>query len=322
MIENNENIVLIVKFLNNELNDEELALFNRKIAEEDSFRHLTQSYEKLWNLLAENYFDEDVLSIDIEKEWIKQKSKVAINDRKIIDFKAKKKKQITWILSVAASVLLLVGLFFIFRNKEQVFVAENNIATAVLPDSSIVVLNRQSKIVYPKNFENNRSVKLEGNAFFSVKHKEQTSFVVEAGEFLIRVVGTEFYINTVDSFEVDVSRGIVSVKKKDNPSDSVLLHAGERIVYKNEKIVKQKLTNNNYLAWKNKKIVFRQTPLKDVCMILERTYGVEIQIADPKISKLKLTATFDHKQLKSVLKVIQETFDIKIVKQNDKYIVY
>jgi len=63
----------------------------------------------------------------------------------------------------------------------------------------------------------------------------------------------------------------------------------------------------------NKILRFRQTELRVVAEILTQTYGVEIRIENPELQSCKLTATFANETLKTVLEIIQETFNLEVV---------
>jgi len=85
----------------------------------------------------------------------------------------------------------------------------DNFEQVELPDSSVVYLNHNSSLSYDKSFSP-RTVKLKGEAFFSVNDGE-TPFVIqtEDGEE-VRVEGTEFFMSaSVTGVVVEVESGIV-----------------------------------------------------------------------------------------------------------------
>lgn len=71
----------------------------------------------------------------------------------------------------------------------------------ILPDGTKVWLNSDSELKYPNVFDGStRSVYLKGEAYFEVKHSDAQPFIVNAGEYAIRVLGTAF---NVSSYEQD-----------------------------------------------------------------------------------------------------------------------
>src|SRR5690606_12258135 len=63
-----------------------------------------------------------------------------------------------------------------------------------LQDGTVVWLNAASSLTYPSSFEKeeNRTVKLEGEAFFDVVNDPGKPFIVETSQLSIRVLGTAF----------------------------------------------------------------------------------------------------------------------------------
>ena len=79
------------------------------------------------------------------------------------------------------------------------------------------------------------------------------------------------------------------------------------------------LENFNSIAWKLKKLEFKNTPLKDVMSQLSGVYGFEYCFEDSATAKIPLTGEFDNQCLKSVLTVLEQTLDIKIEGEGQYY---
>lgn len=92
------------------------------------------------------------------------------------------------LLKVAAIVLILLGGNFLLQKDDQMesfpsfqtlYVPAGQRAELVLPDSTRVWLNANSKLVYSTSFkEGIRQVELDGEAYFDVKHNGDNPFVV------------------------------------------------------------------------------------------------------------------------------------------------
>lgn len=76
-------------------------------------------------------------------------------------------------------------------------VAGGTIRQIVLPDSSMVIVNGNSRMTYSADFSQNREVYLEGEAFFKVRKNTGTPFVVTTKYATIEVTGTEFNVHAV-----------------------------------------------------------------------------------------------------------------------------
>ncbi len=316
----NTNIELIFKYLNNEISDKEKDIFKTKLEKDSSFANLFNDFKKLWQLTKTN-IDQQVIDIDIEEEWHKFKQNVNSSrpkTSKVIKLNTSWK----YAVSIAATIIIFIGLFFFFNNSSKTIKTGSNILTAYLPDSSKIFINRNSAIKYKKNFKENRIVKLTGDAYFKVKHDSSHPFIVETEKYDIEVVGTEFYVNSDSSeFEVIVKKGKVKVYPNKNPQKTILLTPGEKTIIINNKLQKTQSKNDNYIAWKSHKIIFDNIKLSKITKILTKTYGVDIEISDPKLNNLKMTSTFENQSLQSIIKVIEATLNIKIIKQKNKYIV-
>jgi transmembrane sensor len=53
---------------------------------------------------------------------------------------------------------------------------------------------------------------------------------------------------------------------------------------------------------------------------LEKTYHVDIDVADPQLNDLKLNAQFDKKPIDFILNVVGLTFNLELKIENEQYI--
>ena len=194
-----------------------------------------------------------------------------------------------------------------------------------LTDGTRVWLNSDSKLTYPVSFNRkNREVKLSGEAFFDVTKNEKSPFFVNVGDIGVQVLGTEFSINNYsdeDNMQIYLKSGIVELlnNKIDDKRLILRLDPGERAVYSktSNKLILQKAQSDICLAWMEGKLIFRDEPMIDVVRKLNRSFNVEIFIADPEIEEYTYTATFQHESLKQILELlkISAPIDYKIAKR-------
>lgn len=97
-----------------------------------------------------------------------------------------------------------------------VSVGEGDQDYRILPDGSRVWLNESSRITYGEDFMTDRTVTLEGEAYFSVVHTaDHAAFAVKANDVTVKVLGTEFNVTAYpnDSVtRVTLARGSVMVE--------------------------------------------------------------------------------------------------------------
>ena len=74
-------------------------------------------------------------------------------------------------------------------------------------------INAESQLRFPVTFsDKERTVRLTGEAYFEVSHRENTPFVVEVGNMRVRQYGTKFNINAYNEApEVVLVAGSIGV---------------------------------------------------------------------------------------------------------------
>ncbi|WP_153632114.1 FecR family protein [Prolixibacter sp. SD074] len=198
----------------------------------------------------------------------------------------------------------------------------------VLPDGSKVWLNAESTIRFPIPFSRKtRNVSLVGQAFFSVQKTPEVPFIVKADNVQVKVLGTEFDVNAYpDMTKVGVvlARGKISLTTQNQDhtsSKSVILHPGERAVVGRQsgEVQLSKGDINKYIAWHNGRLVFDETPMKEVARQLELWYGIKVIIKDPEILNYHFSTTFENESLYQVLELLKLSSPIDIDYQNAHY---
>lgn len=180
-------------------------------------------------------------------------------------------------------------------------------ATLVLPDSSVVVLNSESVLRYPTLFaENERKVSLEGEGYFSVAKDPEKQFILHTpGEGEIRVYGTEF---NVEAYPKDplVKTTLVSGKVSftfNGRSAETLLSPGQKATYDPGKktVTVAETFVEGAIAWKDGKLIFRDTPFDEIVDRLGKQYGVDFIIRHQELRNYTFTGTFERQPLNRIL---------------------
>ena len=191
----------------------------------------------------------------------------------------------------AAIVVLLTSSYFLFFNSKSTF--ETKIAQTQsfhLPDESEVTLNATSKITFDKNnWKNNRSLTLEGEAYFQVEKGKKFSVITKDG--IVQVLGTHFNVKQRDQYyEVMCYEGLVSVTYKNKV---VKLPPGKTFRVLHSKIESLNDFNAQGPSWLQKESNFDRIPLNQVIAELERQYKIKIVTNGVDTSKL-FTGTFSN----------------------------
>jgi transmembrane sensor len=196
----------------------------------------------------------------------------------------------------------------------------------VLTDGSRIWLNTNSKLRFPRQFHGaSREVFLEGEAYFEVAHQPQKPFLVHTPESVTEVLGTSFNVRSYrhEPFvEINLLSGKVSFGLPGaTPDGKKLLKPGQKAVLdKNTQVITVTGNDNeNYLAWKTNKLVFRETALREALQTLETYYQVEFTVSDTLLLNCRFTATFDKAPLDDVLEIFAFGSDISYHKQGSRY---
>lgn len=198
-------------------------------------------------------------------------------------------------------------------------------ATLVLPDSSVVVLNSESVLRYPTLFTGNeRKVSLEGEGYFSVAKDPEKQFILHTpGEGEIRVYGTEF---NVEAYPTDplIKTTLVSGQVSftfNGRSEETLLSPGQKATYDPGKktVTVAETFVEGAIAWKDGKLIFRDTPFDEITDRLSKQYGVDFIIRKKELRDYTFTGAFEHQPLARILEhfTLSSKIRFKSLEEND-----
>jgi transmembrane sensor len=84
------------------------------------------------------------------------------------------------------------------------------------------------------------------------------------------------------------------------------------ILNKESREITIKNVNTNWFtSWKDNKLIFVNMNLRDLVILLERKYGVEIEIKNTEILDLHFDGTIKNESIIEFLEIIQNTLPIK-----------
>lgn len=313
---NNDSVnELITKHLAGETSaDEQKELFSWIGHNEENKRYYN-ALKKAFDLTNKHFAvgGMEDLNINVDQEWNHFTETIG----------AKRTRQLStaqvW-LRIAAAVLLIMvtgGILYYYTSPDStIYQTAGNKETVILPDGSKVILNRYTLLSYDPGFDDKtRTVSLEGEAFFDVEPNASKPFIILTEKATVQVIGTSFNVNAYDSLsevEVIVRTGIVSLQAKHGVK-KVKLVAGEKGIYfkTKEQVFSTVNSDVNFLSWNTERIVFVENDLRSVIETLKKTYHAEITVSVDIPATCIVTVTFDHQSLESVLKVLENTLNLK-----------
>ena len=155
--------------------------------------------EYIKNIIAESLKDE----VDVDREWERLFSSI---EKKTIS-KMKTRRLFLQYMKYAAAVVLGIGVSLstlYLTNQENLSTVGNyKLVTSKgeksylqLPDGTRVWLNSCTTLEYAENYgHSNRSIYLDGEAYFEVAKNKDLPFVVKANGIDVKAIGTAFNVS-------------------------------------------------------------------------------------------------------------------------------
>jgi len=326
---------LLAKMISGEITDGEKHHLRSYIHSTYKDQELQNFMSQHWEKLAQVESDEDYFKKLRENVW----QNIPPNQQpKTTDFRRIKSwKSILIRIAAVLFVPLLISSAYLFYKLHQQPAVENEIAMQqvfatpgsrvqfMLPDQSKVWLNSGSSLEYPINLNHQaeRRVKLTGQGYFEVTPNKQQPFVVETGELNIRVLGTSFdvsnYLND-EGMTTTLEHGSV-VLLNSRGTEVVRLVPGQQAVMDKEskELLLKEVDTRLVTSWKDGRLVFKNTPLREVTKQLERWFNCSIDVAPGLFgSDILYTATIQDETLAEVLKMIEISTHVKTNIENRK----
>lgn len=182
-----------------------------------------------------------------------------------------------------------------------------------LSDGSLISLNSESSVSYPADFQANRKIVLEGEAFFEVAKDSLHPFTVETKGIITTALGTSFNISSFgreDRVAVTLVSGRVKLQQLGQGEFLELLPGEEAVLAMDEaSLTKYRVDPVERILWTQGVLAFKDIYFTDLMRTLERWYGVRIRVKgtpnrDPATGKFA-----SNESLSNVLLVLADTYD-------------
>jgi ferric-dicitrate binding protein FerR (iron transport regulator) len=238
---------------------------------------------------------------------------IASNKKKLIPLQ--------WIVGAAATIIILIiggiYLFNIENNIEQyntIIVPAGQRINLILSDNTNLWLNANTEFRYPTEFsKKNRTVYLDGEAYFEVSKDENKPFIVKTSKGDVHVTGTSFNVEAYskfDNFVTSLFEGGVDIYIKDNKS--VTLFPNELGILENNQFLIKNITDNDHYLWKDGLISFRNKGIEEILISLEKYFDIEIQINTSNLPQHTYTGKIRHSDgVEYALRILQRSINFK-----------
>lgn len=291
--------ILIEKFLTNQLTPKEELVLN-----------------KIEESLIEHTFIENIDQLKKQTKKNTLSQIVVVSRKKLFPLSFK-------LFGFVASIILIIGFVYttsILDRNDIIISSKDTIKSLPLIDGSTIILNRTSKLSYPKDYnEKQRNVVLKGEAFFNVMKNKEKPFQVSINQLKVTVLGTSFNIKEKDeSIEVAVATGQVKVESN---TQSLLANPNEKITFKNGLLSKIHTESKLSTYWFKDSIDFDKASIMDVKNVLENIYNTKVQIIDTinsnRIIKIRIDKKYSLKKNIDNIEYINATKIFKTINHSN-----
>jgi len=241
-----------------------------------------------------------------------------------------------WMVSTAAAVFLLLlvsGLYWVHLQEEKKLLGQYHTLQVpagqrinlILADNTNVWLNANSIFRYPTAFaKKERTVYLEGEAYFEVSKNKEKPFIVKTNEGDINVTGTSFNVKVCSEhqiFETSLFEGSVDIY--DNHRKKVSLKPNQRSVFENGQLVVSQITDYDQFLWRKGLIAFDNKSLVDILETLSAYFDVQIRIEAQSLPEHTYTGKFRQSDgIDYALRVLQKSIRFSYEKDDETGIIY
>lgn len=236
-------------------------------------------------------------------------------------------------LSGIAAVVLLTVMTTVyvlqqsFRDETMntVVVPQGQRVQLTLADGTKVWLNAKTQMEYPQSFKasRQRTVKVDGEAYFEVSKNEKKPFIVQTDKGNVEVLGTKFYISayaSTDVFETSLIEGKVNIRTAD---ETLMLHPQDKAVLQNGRLVRKQIEDMDVYRWREGLYCFKNLPFENVLKQLELYYDVRFVKENPQIGNLELSGKFRLVDgVDYALRVLQKKVGFSFRRDDDTNVIY
>lgn len=204
------------------------------------------------------------------------------------------------------------------QEYNQLLVPPGKRARIELSDGTRLVVNSQSKVIYPRRFKGDiRKIYAQGEVYLEVAHDKKHPFIVESEGFNLRVLGTKFNISNYRGGATHIVLVEGSVEVTDKNAKKTQLVPNELLNIADGAIAFQRTVDvAEYISWVDGIMLLNGNELSQIIQRLSIYYGISIQ-CESLVGKEKVYGKLDLKDdIDDVIECIQQTLPFKIEKSS------
>lgn len=243
------------------------------------------------------------------------------------DMERPRKRHLSTVWWMAAAIIIAAGVWILYpkgnERKLTIYVPREQQNRIVLPDSSIVWLNADSKLLYNEG-PLQREVTLSGEAFFDVKHATRP-FVVKAGGSTTTVLGTRFNVKAYSGEPTAITVASGKIRVEDEKKHITVLTANKQITLEQtiDSTIERTVNAPAYHAWINGGFEVNNETFDAIANMLNRKYDVTFHFENEALKRCTFIASFDeHASMERILELLSKINNSTFRISQDKKDVY
>jgi len=221
---------------------------------------------------------------------------------------------------VVVAVWLTIGSLDPERTADVLTTDIGEQRSVTLQDGSLITLNTRSSVrVDVRDTERNVEL-LSGEVLFGVAADPARPFVVTVDDTRITVIGTEFNVRRHDDrVLVTVIEGTVRVEQATpnaggvaSTNEHLMLTGGQQSATSNSGLSVVSVEVADVVAWKDRKLVFRDTRLADIADEFNRYNRTRLIVDAGPLEDKRFSGVFFANDAESFLEVLEEVEAIRV----------
>ena len=328
-------ISLLRKYVKDQCSEQELRTLLQWLKSSDHHIGFDWVVQPLWDAI-----DKDMPRPDEEGEnELRQEVSSLLSEirqQKTSDSKVRSKNRLNGFYRVAAILILALsvtlGALKVLDRPQSVVTyvekmsAKGETKSLLLADGTKVILNSDTKLIIPSNFNKEEHIiELEGEGFFDVTPDPDKPFIIKSGETRVKVLGTSFDFKSYkeDEFiKLTVSTGKVRVNMIDQDLQLAVSPNEHLSISKIDgNVRKESIEENNYIKWIHGSLYFNKEPIREVLKTINRTYNRKV-ILQCENCDYRITGTHDNKSIEAVIEAICFTTGLRSKREGGNIVLY
>lgn len=228
-----------------------------------------------------------------------------------------------WAWAGAVVAMLAFAAVWFVQRPMSYSTKAGEVQTVTLADGTRAEMNALT-ILAVRLRAGERQVQLkEGEAFFAVAKDQARPFFVKTTAGVVRVTGTVFNVRaeTGDSLTVTVVEGSVAVTLTAG-GQTYALKPGDELSIESGRIEQRHLATSaveDTVAWREGRIVFNNTPLKEALERFARYHGQSVEVS-PGAQTLQLGGRFKLDDFDAFLRDVQVALPVRVLRGSDGHV--